>query len=237
MTRFDDLDRLYSLLDDLEATVGGKRRLGNCDGRMNWPSRGVYFFFHPEETRESTDQLRVTRIGTHAVSEGSGTSLWDRLRTHRGAQRGSYEGGGNHRGSVFRKRVGEALVHRDGISDEYPEWGVGSSAGSELRVKELEMERRVSDYIRELPFLWVEVDDEPGPESDRAYIERNAIALVSNLGKQTIDARDEEWLGHASPVSKIQESGLWNINHVEEEYRAEFLDTFAGCVDRMPGFA
>jgi hypothetical protein len=77
---------------------------------MNWPDRGIYFFFHPDETRESSDQLRVTRIGTHAVSEGSSTSLWDRLRTHRGAQRGTYEGGGNHRGSVFRKRVGEALI-------------------------------------------------------------------------------------------------------------------------------
>ena len=236
MTRYDDLDHLYSLLDDLEATVGGKRRLGNCDGRMNWPDRGIYFFFHPEGTRESTDQLRLTRIGTHAVSEGSSTSLWDRLRTHRGAQRGSYEGGGNHRGSVFRKRVGEALIERHGLQDEYPEWGVGSSAGSELRVEELELERRVSDYLRELPFLWVDVDDEPSSESDRAYLERNAIALVSNLGKQSIDARDEEWLGYESPVADIRKSGLWNIDHVDEEYCAEFLETFAGYVERMPGF-
>jgi len=45
----------------------------------------------------------------------------------------------------------------------------------------------VSEYIRELPFLWVNVDDEPGPESDRAYIERNAIALVSNFESEPID--------------------------------------------------
>lgn len=44
------------------------------------------------------------------------------------------------------------------------------------------MERRVSDYLRQLPFLWVDVPDEPGPESDRAYLERNAIALLSNYG-------------------------------------------------------
>jgi hypothetical protein len=235
MTRCQDLDQFYSLLDDLEATVGGKRRLRNCDGRMNWPDRGVYFFFHPDECRESRDQLRVTRIGTHAVSTGSGTSLWDRLRTHRGAQRGTYEGGGNHRGSVFRKRIGEALIGRDSLEEQYPEWGVGSSAGRELRLDELEMERRVSEHIRELPFLWVDVADEPGPESDRAYIERNAIALVSNFGKESIDPRDEGWLGHYSPVTDIKRSGQWNINHIEEEYDPEFLQTLEQYIDRMPG--
>ncbi|MFB6186265.1 MAG: hypothetical protein ABEI86_05290 [Halobacteriaceae archaeon] len=42
------------------------------------------------------------------------------------------------------------------------------------------MERQVSAKIRDLPFLWVDVDDKPSPESDRAYIERNAIALAEN---------------------------------------------------------
>ncbi|WP_338738557.1 hypothetical protein [Haloplanus salilacus] len=237
MARPEDLDRFYSLLDDLEATVGGKRRLGNCDGRMRWPDRGVYFFFHPDESRAAVDQLRLTRVGTHAVSEGSSTSLWDRLRTHRGAQRGTYEGGGNHRGSVFRKRVGEAIVEREGLEDRYPEWGVGSSAGRELRLEELEMERQVSDYIRDLPFLWVDIDDEPSPESDRAYVEQNAIALVSNFDKESIDPRNQEWLGHHSPVTDIMQSGLWNINHVGEEYQPEFLDTLEGYITRMPGFA
>lgn len=228
MTRFQDLDRFYSLLNELEETVGAKRKLKNCHGRMDWPDRGVYFFFHPNETRESTDQLRLTRVGTHAVSEGSGTSLWDRLRTHRGAKRGSYEGGGNHRGSVFRKRIGEAIIERDGIQEVYPEWGVGSTAGRELRLEELEMERRVSDY------LWVKIDDEPGPESDRAYIERNAIALVSNVGGESIDPRAEDWLGHYSPVTDIRDSGLWNINHVTEDYQPESLDTLARYINGTP---
>jgi len=237
MNRQDDLDSVYSLLDELEATVGGKRKLGDCDGRMNWPDRGIYFFFHPDETRSETDQLRLTRIGTHAVSEGSSTSLWNRLRTHRGTQRGTYEGGGNHRGSVFRKRIGEALIERESSQEAYPEWGVGSSAARELRMEELDLERRVSEYIRELPFLWVDVNDEPSTESDRAYIERNMIALVSNTGTESIDPRGEDWLGHHSPVTEIVQSGLWNINHVDADYHAEFLDTFASYINRMPGFA
>ncbi|WP_418280491.1 hypothetical protein [Halorubrum sp. DTA98] len=234
MSRQEDLDILYQLFNKLEESVESKRKLKNCHGRMDWPDRGIYFFFHPSETRESTGQLRLTRIGTHAVSKGSSTSLWDRLRTHRGAKRGTYEGGGNHRGSVFRKRVGEALIERDEQNEEYPKWGVGSSAAREFRLEELEMERRVSEYLRDLPFLWVDVDDEPSPESDRAYIERNTIALVSNIGGESIDPRDEEWLGQYSQVPEIRESGLWNINHVEESYRPEFLDTLANYIDGTP---
>lgn len=237
MARPDALDTIYSLLDELEATVGGKRKLGDCDGRMNWPDRGIYFFFHPDQTRSETDQLRLTRIGTHAVSDGSSTSLWNRLRTHRGAQRGSYEGGGNHRGSVFRKRVGEAIIERDNLHAEYPEWGGRASAARELRMEELDLERRVSKYIRELPFLWVDVDDKPSPESDRAYIERNMIALVSNIDTESIDPRREDWLGHHSPVTEIEQSGLWNINHAAEDYQPEFLETFESYINRMPGVA
>lgn len=98
------------------------------------------------------------------------------------------------------------------------------------------MERRVTDDIRDLPLLGVDVDDDPGPESDRAYIERNAIALVSNFETESLDPRDEEWLGYHSPVAEIGESGLWNITHVSEDYRPEFLETLAGYIDRMSGF-
>jgi hypothetical protein len=230
MSRRSDLDRLYDLLDRLEANVGGKQRLKDCTGYMDWPERGVYFFFAGDETRDLTDQLRLTRVGTHAVSSGSGTSLWNRLRTHRGANRGTYEGGGNHRGSVFRKRVGEAMIERDGLHGEYPHWGDGSSAGRERRLSELEHERSVSEYIRDLPFLWVDVDDEPSPESDRAYIERNAIALVSNYRKDSLDPRDD-WLGRDSPRNEISDSGLWNINHIGERYDPAFLDRLADAVE------
>lgn len=231
MSRQSDLDRLYRLLSDLEDRVGRKQQLDDCTGYMNWPERGVYFFFAGDERRDSTDQLRLTRVGTHAVSAGSGTSLWNRLRTHRGANRGTYEGGGNHRGSVFRKRVGEALIKRHSLHDEYPHWGEGSSAGRERRLDELPLERRVSDYIRDLPFLWVEVDDEPGPESDRAYIERNTIALVSNYRKDSIDSRGDSWLGTASRSKKIRQSGLWNVDHVSESYDSAFLDRLAAAIE------
>ena len=110
MDRKEDLDKFYQLLHRLENQVGGKQQLKDCDGYMDWPDRGIYFFFAADEHRDNGDHLRLTRVGTHAVSEGSSTTLWNRLRTHRGALNGTYVGGGNHRGSVVRERVGETLI-------------------------------------------------------------------------------------------------------------------------------
>nr|WP_321162999.1 hypothetical protein [Halolamina rubra] len=123
------------------------------------------------------------------------------------------------------------MIERDGLHEQYPDWGEGSSAGRERRLAELEHERRVSGYIRDLPFLWLDIDDEPSPQSDRAYLERNAIALVSNYRKASLDPRSKDWLGSDSPRREISDSGLWNINHIEEEYDPAFLDRLEAAVE------
>jgi hypothetical protein len=237
MARQDDLDRFYGLLDDLAQRVGGTRKLKNCTGYMDWPDRGVYFFLEPGERRETTGQLRVTRVGTHAVSEGSSTSLWDRLKQHYGTGSGSsnHPHGGAHRGSVYRKRVGEAIIEKHDLHNDYPDWDKRWSSiereRSEVRDEEYILERRVSTYIREQPFLWVNLDDEPSADSDRAYLEENTIALLSNLDKEPIDSRADGWLGRYSQSREIRKSGLWNVNHVDEQYDEEFLDLLEGAVN------
>lgn len=90
----------------------------------------------------------------------------------------------------------------------------------------------MSDYIRDLPFLWVAVNDDPSPASDRAYIERNTIALVSNYQTDPIDTRSDDWLGADSPRDEISDSGLWNINHVDEQYDPLFLDRLTAAIER-----
>ena len=237
MARQDDLDRFYGLLDDLAQRVGGARKLKNCTGYMDWPERGVYFFLEPGESRETTGQLRVTRVGTHAVSEGSSTSLWDRLKQHYGTGSGSsnHPHGGAHRGSVYRKRVGEAIIEKHDLHDDYPDWDKRWSSiereRSEVRDEEYILERRVSTYIREQPFLWVNLDDEPNADSDRAYLEQNTIALLSNFDEQPINSRADGWLGRYSQSREIRESGLWNVNHVDEQYDEDFLDLLEDAVN------
>jgi len=237
MSRKKTVNDFYKKLGKLEKIVGGKRKLGNCSGYMNWPDRGVYFFFESDETRKdgysNNQQLRVTRVGTHAVSRGSKTKLWDRLRTHRGPKKGKYGDGGNHRASVFRKEVGKAIIEKESLRERYPRWGVGSSASNEIREKEHPMEKRVSRYIRDLPFLWLKVDDEPGRESMRSYIEKNSIALISNLEREPVDSRSDGWLGHNSPNRKIRGSGLWNSEHADEGYDTNFLEKMDEAIEGM----
>ncbi|MFW5898656.1 MAG: hypothetical protein ACOCT7_02235 [Candidatus Saliniplasma sp.] len=231
MSRKHDLDRFYELLNRLETKVNDKRKLKDCSGRMEWPDRGVYFFFANDEWREEGSSLRITRIGTHALTDGSSNTLWNRLIAHRGYNRGSFPNGGNQRGSIFRRIVGEAIINKKGLEEEFPHWSQGSTASREIREHEYRLEKRVSSYIRKLPFLWIKIDDKAGPNSDRGYIERNSIALLSNHQKDTIDERSKDWLGYHSPKDKIRQSGLWNSNHVDERYDPAFLDVLKKYIE------
>ncbi|MEZ4266750.1 MAG: hypothetical protein R3F39_10260 [Myxococcota bacterium] len=231
----DDRTDFYAVLGLLAAKTGGPRALSECHGRMGWPRRGVYYFFEPGEPRGAgADGLRVVRVGTHAVSSKSRTSLWQRLAQHRGTAAGT----GNHRGSIFRLLVGEAIIHRGGLN--LPSWGTASSPGSAakrlglsreaLKALEAPLERKVGEVIGAMPLLWVEVDDEPGTESARGFIERNSIALLAG-GAAVRPAG--EWLGAWSRRQAVREGGLWNQNHVAETYDPSFIERFAELVARM----
>ena len=161
---------------------------------MGWPHRGVYFSHEPGEAISwSGSGQRVVRIGTHALNVGSTTKLWGRLRGHFLYAR---SGIGNHRGSIFRLILGIALSKRDIIP--LPEsWGITGDPGKAAQrlglprtavlEDEAELEARVSRYIGQMPLLWINVDDAPGPDSERGFIERNAIALLSGYVARASD--------------------------------------------------
>ncbi|RMH38220.1 MAG: hypothetical protein D6689_19835 [Deltaproteobacteria bacterium] len=230
MTRLDDLRRLYDILAELEQRLGGRRRLSNCTKRAAWPRRGVYFFFEDGEERSDTGHgPRLVRVGTHALTSSSKASLWGRLSQHRGAVS---TGGGNHRGSIFRLLVGASLIRRDSV--QCASWGVCNSLTDAAKrldqprenvvASELPVERAVSEHIRAMPFVWVDVDDPPGPRSLRGYIERNTIALLSNYDRTVIDPPSRTWLGRYCDRERVRSSGLWNNRHVDEVHEPAFLD-------------
>lgn len=162
---------------------------------------------------------RVVRIGTHAIRLGEAGTLWTRLRWHRGSHK---TGGGNHRGSIFRLHAGVAILQRD----ERPEpvsWSVKKNVPRAVRDLERDLERRVSDYLGTMNLLWLDINDAPSPASDRATIERNAIALLSQADN-VIDPPSPDWLGNHSIKPEIRRSGLWNVNHVGARYDPAFLD-------------
>ncbi len=224
-TRADDLRRFYETLATLERKVGGARTLADCSGAMHWPARGVYFFREPREECSDGVAPRIVRVGTHALKTGAHSTLWGRLKQHQGTNRPK---GGNHRGSIFRSVVGKSLMERDGVL--CPSWGQGSSAPRAVRESEVSLEQGVSVVIGAMPLLWLAIDDAPGPDSRRGYIERNAIALLSNYGKSPLDPPSRGWLGHWCDRERVKESGLWNSNHVDEQYQPDFLETLESTV-------
>lgn len=221
-SRQQDIERFYDLLGMLERQSGGTRTLASCHGRMGWPKRGVYFFFEDGETRSgSGNGPRCVRVGTHALKLNAGTKLWGRLSQHRGSGR---TGGGNHRSSIFRQIVGAALMARDAAHD-CPDWNDRKPVDrTAVLLTERALERQVSAVIGAMPFLWLAIGDDPGPDSLRGYIERNAIALLSAWGKEPIDPPSKNWLGHYCDRARVGGSGLWNFNHVDERYDPAFLD-------------
>jgi hypothetical protein len=235
--RTQDIETFYQLTQELERRVGGKRHLLDCDGRMPWPQRGVYFFYEDGENRTNGDS-RIVRVGTHGLKAGSKATLWKRLAQHQGT---IASGGGNHRGSIFRLLGGTALHAREETTSDT--WGIGSDMGSaseklgiardKIRSDELSHEIAVSDLIRGMPFLWLDVPDDPGPASLRGVIERGAIALLSNYEKDQIDPQSASWLGAYCDRPGVRKSGLWNNNHVDETYDPSFLVSMRGAIEDL----
>jgi len=214
-----DLEEFYEILTGLAADTGGLQTLAAAS-RRRWPERGVYFFFEPGENRLCRTTPRVVRVGTHAVSANSKATLWNRIRTHRGVG----DGGGNHRSSIFRSHMGAAIIERDSRSGEFPNWSDQSAGTAENRSLEAELEGLVSAELSRMQILCLNVPDTPGPRSDRAYIERNAIALLSKVGSR-LDKQSDTWLGKSSSHASIRKSGLWNVNFVDEpSWDPAFLD-------------
>jgi hypothetical protein len=225
--RSSHLETFYQLLGVLSKGLGGPRVFDQCSAVMNWPKRGVYFLFEDSEQRYLHESVgRVTRVGTHAVSKGSRSTLWQRLRTHRGTN----EGGGNHRSSILRLHVGTALLSSSSDRAAVQTWAQGQSANKHTRVAEKELEKEVSRYIRKMKLLWLSIGDSASAQSDRSYIERNAIALLSGI-TGTLDVASADWLGTHCANPAVRRSSLWNVDFVDDLYDDQFLDVLSTYVD------
>ena len=151
------------------------------------------------------------------------------LSTHRGGISGT----GSHRSSIFRLHVGAALALRD-LSWAVASWGSGQVAAAGVQASELSLERKVSEYLGSMRVLWIDVADEPSPFSDRAFIERNSIGLLSRHG---VLARDWglDWLGTDSEELDIATSGLWNLNHLYSTPHNDFIPVLTSYISATLG--
>jgi hypothetical protein len=214
-----DTSRFYELLDELDHQVGGPRRLRNCTADSGWPVYGVYFFFEDGESRTAGQCPRVVRVGTT-----TSRTLWDRLAKHRGRQASeactfALAAGPRRAHSVFRRHLGTAIITRD-----HPDWPpevLDDWYDPSYRHQPLEeqIEREVSEYIGVMPFLWLDVPD----SKDRHDIEAGAIGLLS-MCTGDADPPSDDWLGRYAYRKEILDSGLWNVQLINEPHDPGFLD-------------
>lgn len=219
------LNEFHNLIEKLKNREDLFINFNRASGNHEWAERGLYIFFdHESAPMNSILPDRIVRIGTHGVSRGSRSTLWQRLKSHQGT-----ENGGNHRSSIFRSHVGAAMMEKDGL--EYPTWGNIQSSEDIAKSNEQSLERRVSKYLGNLSVMQIPVLDPPSKLSDRAYLEQNMISLLSGeFGP--IDYGDESWLGYHCPNVSVRKSSLWNVNHTEQNYDPYFLevlDIFVGA--------
>ena len=193
--RKEDTERFYELLKCLEEQIDGKRILANCCAHQNWPPRGVYFFFEKGEYR--TRHSNALRVVRVGTTTGQHSTLWGRLSQHR-AHNGS---------SVFRRHLRYALANKE-----------------EIKAREM-TPRRVSEYIRQMPFVFLRVFEENG-QVIRDTIEQNATALLSNYDGKGLYKPSGAWLGNhrGHKTRKIEKSGLWSVNYIDpRKYNQPFL--------------
>jgi hypothetical protein len=173
------------------------------------PQQGVYFFFDREErSNVIKDHPKIVRIGTHGVSAGSKATLRQRLRAHFGTKNGA----GNHRSSVFRLHVGECIIKKYCLQDLYPHWGKGSISEKSVIQSEVDLELKVSEYIRNLHLGWIKVDGLSEKNNTRAALEKELIQSLTQYNI-AIEQSTSDWLGTFSSRPSIRHSGLWNVQH------------------------
>jgi len=223
------IKRFYELLDQVQKKCP-RRVFGELSSTMPLPQQGVYFFFEPGEYREDGKSPRVVRIGTHAAQAGSSANVFSRIKNHWGSNK---EGHGKHRMSVHRELVGLALINRDQL--HFPHWADRAYKNDkEVLEHETPLELMVSEYIRKCEFTVLEVPGESHANNDRSFIEANAIALLSNYGRDEKGAFvSSNWLGKYSGDDRLVQSGLWNKVGVFRDVHPEFLDRFEAFVNAM----
>ncbi|HVT92885.1 MAG TPA: hypothetical protein VHD76_08570 [Bryobacteraceae bacterium] len=223
------LEAVYACLSPLVTNAETFLSFQACKGGSLWPTAGVYLFFDTEQTRLfEASQPKVIRVGTHGVSDGSISTLWQRLKAHKG----DLNGLGNHRTSIFRLHVGTALIRRGKLS--CPSWGsVERPSAKELK-SEADVERLVSDYIGRLHLCFLPITDPASKRSDRAYVEQNLIAIMSGP-PGPVECAAEGWLGFDCTHRAVQSSSLWNVNHTEESFDPGFLKVLEHYVEVARG--
>ena len=221
-----DRERLYFLLSALKERQGGLRTLERGWQELDWPQKGVYFFFEPGEFRHESLEQRVVYVGSNCMDPDGMIPLKEHLEKIRG----NVAGRGDHRDAELRKHVGFALVNRGDLEKPPLSWGITSTRNRGQISAEDPLERLVSRHIRRMPVLCLSVDKDTGNELCGKIV-NGAVSLLSKANAAG-DPPGNRWLGQHHPNTAIKLSGLWHATDHSAADGPDFLDCFEELLDQ-----
>ena len=187
----------------------------------NLPRNGIYFFYEDGEVSpHKPNQLRIVRIGTHKENNFR-SRIAEHFLLNENKMNFDLSKSPPHDRSIFRKNIGRALLNRD--NDKYLDVWEKKLMSRENRekyrhlrniTKEKEVEGAVTDILRQkFMFRFLVIDDE-SLRMGQDGLEGKLIATVAQCG---LCKPSPSWFGHSSPVAKIRDSGLWQVQHLDDE--------------------
>jgi len=168
------------------------------------PKNGIYVMFEKGEKYCGYD--RIVRVGTHTGDN----QLYSRLNQHFLNE--------NKNRSIFRKHLGRCFINRNNKS-YLRIWNLGFTTREEKKKNnriidfeyERKLEKQISEYIqKKLSFAVFEVNE----KNKRLFWESR---IASTLAQGVDNKPSRKWFGHKSPVDKIKESGLWQVQGLKKE--------------------
>ena len=190
---------MSELCQQLHILIREGRRYDFNTGYDGIPHNGIYIMFEKGELAHDGD--RVVRIGTHTGDK----QLRSRIYQH-------FENENKNR-SIFRKNIGRCILNKE-RNPYLSTWELDTTSRENQKLFshlidkafETELEKQISKYIQEsLNFCLLEIPS----KKDRLDYEARLIGTVSNC-KECLPSSN--WLGQFSPVDKIKNNGLWQVN-------------------------
>ena len=166
------------------------------------PLNGIYVLFEKGEIGHEGN--RIVRVGTHTGKNQLRSRLWQHFLNE------------NKDRSIFRKNIGRCFLNREGDAYlEKWEWDLTTKAAKEKyralidMEKQLQLEKQISNYLQSnFYFAVFEVND----AVKRLEWESK---FLSTIAKCEECVPSKEWLGNYSPIAKIREFGLWNVQGID----------------------
>lgn len=183
------------------------------------PKNGIYFFYQQGELNAHDGKLGIVRVGTHKDN-----NFRSRISEHYlldGMKRFESNSPAPKDRSIFRKNIGRALLNKKN-SEYLPIWEqdfTTKAVQQKYRHKrntafEYTVETEIADILRKtFSFRFIEIDDQELRMGKKGLEGR----LIGTLSHCSLCKPSSQWLGHHSSKKQIRESGLWLIQHLNDD--------------------